>query len=54
MVINEFEIKRCEKELEKFIEQHKSPVHVREQVNISYRIKDQRRECDERSCSSLF
>jgi len=41
MAISEFEIKRCERELEKFLIVHRPPVHVRDQVDISYRISNQ-------------
>ena len=41
MAISEFEIKRCEKELDKFIDEHRPPVHVRDQLDISYQIENQ-------------
>lgn len=41
MAISEFEIKRCEKELDKFIDEHRPPVHVRGQLDISYQIENQ-------------
>ena len=41
MAISEFEIKRCEKELEKFLVQHRPPVEVRNQVDLAYRINKQ-------------
>ena len=41
MAISEFEIKRCEKELEKFLEQNRPPAHVRAQVDLGYRIAGQ-------------
>ena len=41
MAISEFEIKRCEKELKKFMELRRPPVHIRNELDMSYRIKDQ-------------
>ena len=41
MAISEFEIKRCERELEKFLEKNRPPAHVRAQVDLGYRITGQ-------------
>lgn len=41
MAISEFEIKRCEKELNKFLDEHRPPAHMREQIDISYRMENQ-------------
>lgn len=41
MAMSEFEIKRCEKELEKFLEEKRPPAHVRAQVDLSYRMSRQ-------------
>ncbi|MFT7053138.1 MAG: hypothetical protein ACJAU1_000690 [Psychromonas sp.] len=41
MAISEFEIKMCERELEKFLVKHRPPVEVRNQVDIAYRINKQ-------------
>ncbi len=41
MTISEFEVKRCERELEKFLEAKRPPVHIREQFDIGYRIENQ-------------
>lgn len=41
MAISEFEIKRCEKELEKFLTEKRPPAHVRSQVNLGFRIANQ-------------
>lgn len=41
MAISEFEIKRCEKELDKFLSIHRPPAHIRNEMDIDYRIKDQ-------------
>jgi hypothetical protein len=41
MAISEFEIKRCERELEKFLAIYRPPAHIRNEVDIGYRIKDQ-------------
>lgn len=41
MAISEFEIKRCEEALKKFLEAKRPPVHIRSQVDIGYRLKGQ-------------
>ena len=41
MSISEFEIKRCEKELEKFLKERRPPARVRAQVDLGYRITGQ-------------
>ena len=41
MSISEFEIKRCERELDKFLLEHRPPVEIRDKVDISYRIANQ-------------
>ncbi len=41
MAISEFEIKRCEKDLEKFMCKHRPPAHIRSEVDIGYRIENQ-------------
>jgi len=41
MAISEFEIRRCENELEKFLEVKRPPPHVRDKFDIGYSIKDQ-------------
>ena len=41
MAISEFEIKRCEKLVGAYIEKNKPPAHVRNQVDLGFRIKDQ-------------
>ncbi|MGM8226191.1 DUF3024 domain-containing protein [Cellvibrio sp. ARAG 10.3] len=41
MAISEFEIKRCEKELEKFLDEKRPPAHVRAKVDLGYRITGQ-------------
>jgi len=41
MAISEFELKRCEKQLENFLSKHRPPVHVRSQLDISFRIINQ-------------
>ena len=41
MAMSEFEIKRCEKKLDKFINEHRPSVHVRERYDISYKINNQ-------------
>lgn len=41
MAISEFEIKRCEKEVEKFLAMKRPPVHARNQLDFGYRIDNQ-------------
>lgn len=41
MAISEFEIRRCEKELEKFLEENRPPAHVRAQFDLAYRVSGQ-------------
>ncbi len=41
MAISEFEIKRCEKDIEKFMSKHRPPAHIRSEVDIGYRIDNQ-------------
>ncbi|PWQ92615.1 DUF3024 domain-containing protein [Leucothrix pacifica] len=41
MAISEFEVKRCEREIEKFLEERRPPVHMRNQLDLGYRIENQ-------------
>ena len=41
MAISEFEIKRCEKHVGEYIAKHRPPVHIRNEVDLSFRIEDQ-------------
>ena len=41
MTISEFEVKRCERELEKFLVAKRPPAHVRNQLDFGYRIENQ-------------
>jgi hypothetical protein len=41
MTLSEFEIKRCEKLVDEFIQKRRPPPHVRDKVDLAYRIKDQ-------------
>jgi hypothetical protein len=41
MAISEFEIKRCEKLVGAYIEKNRPPAHLRNQVDLGFRIKDQ-------------
>jgi len=41
MALSEFEMKRCEKALEKFMAKHRPPPHIRNQLDLDARIKDQ-------------
>ena len=42
MAISEFEIKKCEKDLEAFMVKHRPPAHIRNEVDFGYRIENQR------------
>jgi len=41
MAISEFEIKRCEKEIQKFLEKRRPPVYLRNKLDFGYSIDDQ-------------
>ena len=41
MAISEFEIRRCENELEKFLKVERPSAYLRDKLDIGYRIKDQ-------------
>ncbi len=41
MAISEFEVKRIERELGKFLEKRRPPAHIRNEVDIGYRIDGQ-------------
>ena len=41
MTISEFEVKRCEREMEKFLSAHRPPVAIRKEVDTGYRLKNQ-------------
>ncbi len=41
MAISEFEEKRCERELEKFLESNRPPTHIRNELDIGYRLSNQ-------------
>lgn len=41
MALSEFEIKKCKKELEDFLSKHRPPVHIRDEVDLCYRISGQ-------------
>jgi hypothetical protein len=41
MAISEFEIKRCERELEKFMAAKRPPVHIRKELDFGYKIENQ-------------
>lgn len=41
MAISEFEIKRCEKYVSEYIAKNRPPAHVRNEVDLCYRIEDQ-------------
>lgn len=41
MALTELELKRCERDLEKFLEQRRPPAHIRPQLDFGYRISGQ-------------
>ena len=41
MAFSEFEIKRIQKIIGKYIERHRPPVHLRDEVDLSFRVKGQ-------------
>lgn len=41
MALSEFEIKRCEKLMDEYIERNRPPVHIRSELDIGYRISGQ-------------
>ena len=41
MAISEFEIKRCERELGKFLERKRPPAYMRDKLDIGYRVENQ-------------
>ena len=41
MAISEFEVKRCERALEGFLAAHRPPPHIRDQLDLGYRIENQ-------------
>lgn len=41
MAISEFEIKRCEKLVGAYIEKHRPPPHIRNKLDLGFRVKDQ-------------
>lgn len=41
MALSEFEIKKCEKELEAFMAIRRPPVHIRPELDLGYRIENQ-------------
>jgi hypothetical protein len=41
MAISEFEVKRCEREIEKFLVDNRPPTHIRNEVDFGYRIENQ-------------
>lgn len=41
MAISEFEIKKCERELNKFLANKRPPPHIRKELDFGYRIESQ-------------
>jgi hypothetical protein len=38
MALSEIELRRCEKEIASFLERRRPPAHIRDEVDLSYRI----------------
>lgn len=41
MALSEFETKRCEKLVSEYVERRRPPVHIRPELDLGYRVKDQ-------------
>src|SRR5690606_34910997 len=41
MAISEFEIRRCEKAMQGFLEERRPPAHIRDQLDLGYRFDGQ-------------
>ena len=41
MALSEFELRRCERDLARFMERRRPPEHIREQLDIGWRIESQ-------------
>ena len=41
MALSEFETKKCEKLVREYVEKHRPPSHLRNQVDLSFRVKGQ-------------
>ena len=41
MALSEFEIKRCEKKVDKYIEKRRPPEHIRNKFDLAFRIEGQ-------------
>jgi len=41
MAISEFEIKRFEKLVGAYVKKHRPPAHIRDKVDLGFRVKDQ-------------
>ncbi len=41
MAISEFEVKRCEREVKKFLKERRPPAHIRNKLDFGYRIENQ-------------
>ena len=41
MAMSEFEIKKCEKVMESFMSKHRPPAHMRDELDMGYRITNQ-------------
>ena len=41
MALSEFELKKCEKAISSFMDKHRPPAHIRNELDLGYRIKGQ-------------
>jgi len=41
MTLSEFEQKKCEKIVREYVEKHRPPAHIRDEVDLSFRVKGQ-------------
>ncbi len=41
MTLSEFEIRRCEKLVGQYVENHRPPAHIRNELDLAFRIKGQ-------------
>jgi hypothetical protein len=41
MALSELELKRCERDVARFMEQRRPPVHIRSELDLGYRIEGQ-------------
>ena len=39
--MSEFELKKCERDLKRFMDTHRPPAHIRNELDLAYRIRNQ-------------